>query len=128
MCTVVVWFFICVCCCFVNDTATTEIYTYLHTLSLHDALPISLGTLRRSKRAPTPPVCASSGNALERPAAPTPWSDRIRFASPICQDRKSGVKGKSVRVRVDLGGRGIMKKKKTRHESVTSAQRRRLIK
>src|SRR3546814_18405822 len=28
--------------CF-QDTATTEIYTYLHTLSLHDALPISAG-------------------------------------------------------------------------------------
>src|SRR3546814_20456895 len=28
------------CYCFFNDTATTEIYTYLHTLSLHDALPI----------------------------------------------------------------------------------------
>src|SRR3546814_15592240 len=27
---------------FFNDTATTEIYTYSHTLSLHDALPISL--------------------------------------------------------------------------------------
>src|SRR6059058_2304441 len=26
---------------FFNDTATTEIYTSLHTLSLHDALPIS---------------------------------------------------------------------------------------
>src|SRR3546814_17985369 len=26
---------------FFNDTATTEIYTYIHTLSLHDALPIS---------------------------------------------------------------------------------------
>src|SRR3546814_12462025 len=26
--------------CFFNDTATTEIYTYGHTLSLHDALPI----------------------------------------------------------------------------------------
>src|SRR3546814_481432 len=25
---------------FFNDTTTTEIYTYLHTLSLHDALPI----------------------------------------------------------------------------------------
>src|SRR3546814_20746629 len=25
-----------------NDTATTEIYTYWHTLSLHDALPIWL--------------------------------------------------------------------------------------
>src|SRR3546814_11822971 len=28
---------------FFNVTATTEIYTYCHTLSLHDALPISLG-------------------------------------------------------------------------------------
>src|SRR3546814_1619729 len=28
------------CFFFCNDTATTEIYTYLHTLSLHDALPI----------------------------------------------------------------------------------------
>src|SRR3546814_19777589 len=26
---------------FFNETATPEIYTYLHTLSLHDALPIS---------------------------------------------------------------------------------------
>src|SRR3546814_19237409 len=25
---------------FFNDTASTEIYTYLHSLSLHDALPI----------------------------------------------------------------------------------------
>src|SRR3546814_17174768 len=25
---------------FFNDTTTTEIYTYRHTLSLHDALPI----------------------------------------------------------------------------------------
>src|SRR5213594_2460167 len=29
---------------FFNDTATTEIYTSVHTLSLHDALPISPGT------------------------------------------------------------------------------------
>src|SRR3546814_18485374 len=27
---------------FFNDTATTEIYTYRHTLALHDALPICL--------------------------------------------------------------------------------------
>src|SRR3546814_18981568 len=26
--------------CFFNETATTEIYPYCHTLSLHDALPI----------------------------------------------------------------------------------------
>src|SRR3546814_10660960 len=28
-------------CCVFNDTATTEIYTDVHTLSLHDALPIT---------------------------------------------------------------------------------------
>src|SRR3546814_18959480 len=32
---------VCSCFFFVKDTATTEIYTYLHTLALHDALPIS---------------------------------------------------------------------------------------
>src|SRR3546814_14054832 len=30
----------CIFLLFFNATATTEIYTYLHTLSLHDALPI----------------------------------------------------------------------------------------
>src|SRR3546814_12195774 len=30
---------------FLNDTAPTEIYTYGHTLSLHDALPICRRTL-----------------------------------------------------------------------------------
>eukprot|EP01026_Neomeris_dumetosa_P069168 TRINITY_DN68213_c1_g1_i1.p3 TRINITY_DN68213_c1_g1~~TRINITY_DN68213_c1_g1_i1.p3 ORF type:complete len:113 (-),score=9.09 TRINITY_DN68213_c1_g1_i1:27-365(-) len=35
---------------FFNDTATTEIYTNLNTLSLHDALPIfDQGTTRRRK-------------------------------------------------------------------------------
>src|SRR3546814_7069310 len=33
---------------FFNNTATTDIYTYLHTLSLHDALPISTTTHRLS--------------------------------------------------------------------------------
>src|SRR3546814_20924528 len=37
----IVWYLQFVLCFFFNDTATTEIYTYLHTLSLHDALPIS---------------------------------------------------------------------------------------
>src|SRR3546814_271443 len=36
---------------FFNDTATTEIYTYSHTLSLHDALPI-LGVTRTTMPAP----------------------------------------------------------------------------
>src|SRR3546814_18598265 len=32
---------------FFNVTATTEIYTYCHTLSLHDALPISNALIQR---------------------------------------------------------------------------------
>src|SRR3546814_12904273 len=39
-----------VCSFFFNDTATTEIYTYRHTLSLHDALPIA-GMLDRAEQA-----------------------------------------------------------------------------
>src|SRR3546814_14886184 len=33
---------------FFNDTSTTEIYTYLHTLSLHDALPILAMTAEKT--------------------------------------------------------------------------------
>src|SRR3546814_5849167 len=32
----------CVLFCFLNDTATTEVCTYCHTLSLHYGLPISI--------------------------------------------------------------------------------------
>src|SRR3546814_3487520 len=35
---------------FFNDPATTHIYTYLHTLSLHDALPICSSTVAGSSR------------------------------------------------------------------------------
>src|SRR5213594_5118052 len=34
---------------FFNDPATTEIYTRVHTLSLHDALPIRPGRTMRSR-------------------------------------------------------------------------------
>ena len=45
-----------------NDTATTEIYTYRDTLSLHDALPITI----RAKRLPTGAFPASrSAHALD---------------------------------------------------------------
>src|SRR3712207_7535696 len=73
------------CCFFFNDTATTEIYT----LSLHDALPISLSWRSRpcspascSTRAETPPsrwtACSSTApSAGQRcPAARRPASSR----------------------------------------------------
>src|SRR5213594_5168060 len=40
---------------FFNDTPTTEIYTSVHTLSLHDALPISRCSWSRSSPARRPP-------------------------------------------------------------------------
>eukprot|EP01026_Neomeris_dumetosa_P064658 TRINITY_DN61743_c0_g1_i1.p2 TRINITY_DN61743_c0_g1~~TRINITY_DN61743_c0_g1_i1.p2 ORF type:complete len:106 (-),score=11.60 TRINITY_DN61743_c0_g1_i1:18-305(-) len=35
---------------FFNDTATTEIYTNLNTLSLHDALPILFSNNKKQKK------------------------------------------------------------------------------
>src|SRR3546814_19642575 len=127
---------------FVNDTATTEIYTYRHTLSLHDALPISPMSIGPTSGA-RPPRCwaarglpataaASKNSSMERPSTPPiprhispAWrssgSDEqgqmskessMASPSPSKKDRKSVVSGKSVSVRVDLGGRGIHKKKK----------------
>src|SRR6187549_4308170 len=53
---------------FFNDTATTEIYTGWYTLSLHDALPISV--LRRQSNSPPAP-----GRQECRFAAPAPRSE-----------------------------------------------------
>src|SRR3546814_17042376 len=44
------------CFFFFNDTATTEIYTYLPTLSLHDALPISFITAWNPQARRRPPA------------------------------------------------------------------------
>src|SRR3546814_6324161 len=65
---------------FFHDTAPTEIYTYCHTLSLHDALPISRIARAasaperrdhsRSGRGPAPrPEARCAGR--HRPSAPT---------------------------------------------------------
>src|SRR6058998_4428267 len=43
-------YFFCVFFFFFNDTATTEIYTVMNTLSLHDALPISRAAWRFRRR------------------------------------------------------------------------------
>src|SRR3546814_10856732 len=60
---------------FFNDTAATEIYTYLHTHSLHDALPIITTVL-------TPPpskACQLRGGIRQRPlASPSTHSRRTR--------------------------------------------------
>src|SRR3546814_6541142 len=71
---------------FLNDTATTEIYTYLHTLSLHDALPI-----------------------CRQPDAVAQLQDRARYRIPRyggdAADRQFGLDARAAdRDRGDLGG------------------------
>src|SRR3546814_4608050 len=51
--------------CFVKNTATTDIYTYSHTLSLHEALPIS-------SLASAACPAASESAATERSRLPPP--------------------------------------------------------
>src|SRR5881227_3151075 len=50
---------------FFNDTATTEIYTTVHTLSLHDALPI-YAALPADLLLQAAPVGETAGEAHER--------------------------------------------------------------
>src|SRR3546814_5769333 len=56
---------------FFKDTATTEIYTYLHTLSLHDALPICMAGHRGA-------ICSAratfSSSTRRAWSAPARWS------------------------------------------------------
>ena len=60
-----------------NDTATTEIYTGWYTLSLHDALPISVVTEELSPGQSVPITFIRAGRRhrvtvklAERPASP----------------------------------------------------------
>ena len=75
-----------------NDTATTEIYTDLDTLSLHDALPISprrswVGPRRRNRiTGGEPPVnrFAPGGRSAEDPVRP--GRTGVNAAPRLCED------------------------------------------
>src|SRR3546814_3780673 len=58
--------YVCVVVFFLNDTATTEIDTYLHTLSLPDSLPISTSAPPPRTSPPRMPCCGSKA----RPESP----------------------------------------------------------
>src|SRR3546814_1916390 len=62
------------CSFFLNDTETTEIYTYLNTLSLHDALPIYFNMF----------FCVPSISAFERGVPKLPPVAMRSAASSIC--------------------------------------------
>src|SRR3546814_18015961 len=100
---------------FVHYTANTDIYTDLHSLSLHDALP-TYGRQRFNGELvgiDGDVVLISDKEGVEHrlpfdaiDTAKLVLTDKLIAAT----DRKSVVSGKSVSVRVDLGGRRIIKK------------------
>ena len=55
----------------------------LHQISAGDMPDSSSGTLRRSNCPPFSAPCTSSGNAFDKPPAPTSWIDRIGLVSPM---------------------------------------------
>src|SRR3546814_13228532 len=71
-------------CFFFNDTATTEIYTYVHTLSLHDALPICWGGdgLRLG-------ACTGSLQLTGNPSLPNPPLEGEGFGSAVLEGEGS---------------------------------------
>src|SRR3546814_6804289 len=86
---------------FFKDTATTDIYTYWHTLSLHDALPISCGGLRRPRRLAVPRRRAWPGGE-----------------GPVRGERATGRGGGEVPAR--LAGSGPSRWRRERSEEHTS--------
>src|SRR3712207_7534495 len=73
---------------FFNDTATTEIYT----LSLHDALPISVGGFPAARRA------RARGRDCTRRSLPAAPARDARGRSPAATDRASARDRKSTRL------------------------------
>src|SRR3546814_16483234 len=67
-----------------NETSTTEIYTYVHTLSLHDALPIYAAQPEPKQ----PPILlpARARRSEQPPQFPRRLADRL---AAVPQDRKS---------------------------------------
>src|SRR3546814_19651907 len=64
--------------CFFNATATTEIYTYGHTRSLHDALPIS--TMSASDRKILTDMSAPAPANSASPRIPSATNPSTAFA------------------------------------------------
>src|SRR3546814_1672388 len=56
-------------CFFFNGTATTEIYTYGHTLSLHDALPISASSTMVARAAASGSLSTCSATRRNAPVS-----------------------------------------------------------
>src|SRR3546814_16622200 len=90
-------------CLFFDYTATTEIYTYGHTLSRHDALPISL--------APAPlggDLQASTVLMLDFKWSPDLWGGkRAQYEAAVGRARAAQVDAQAARLTLDRKSRRL---------------------
>src|SRR3546814_11958040 len=71
----------------VNDTATTEIYTYCHTLSLHDALSSSVRSVGGATSSPAAAVALAMRSPrllIRSPLVPAPATASLGFCVLLC--------------------------------------------
>src|SRR2546422_7318308 len=93
---------------FFNDTATTEIYT----LSLHDALPISIGRQRRAQQPP--------GDPPRTPAIEMPVHEAFKAPLERTDQRlRSEEHTSELQSRLHLVCRLLLEKKKKKIRSTT---------
>src|SRR3546814_12429059 len=94
---------------FLKDTATTEIYTYCNTLSLHDAPPISVGcdqpVGRRYLYSPDPPEAARGLRRWRRTCSAT--TPRRRHPTTALPARRLSPSGCAPTVSPRWWGRSI---------------------
>src|SRR3546814_14872071 len=81
-----------------NETATTEIYTYCHTLSLHDALPIFQQTNERRSSSRVPRRFIAEVGRIDGPRR-NRSTESFTAASACCGDGAAslGSRGKNRR-------------------------------
>src|SRR3546814_18254560 len=88
--------------------------------------PIPVPTRHCRRHATGPPACALICDAeTSRRTASKRASTRWRQSNRMKRDRKSVGEGKSVSVRVDLGGRRTIKKKKQKHKTEEKKSKKR---
>src|SRR3546814_11685022 len=81
---------------FFNDTATTEIYTYCHTLSLHDALPICASRALVSRPSSAARTAGQVGGAMLIPG-PKPVAALGKAGPAVSRAIQGAVGGAAVR-------------------------------
>src|SRR6188768_4346429 len=93
---------------FFNDTATTEIYTSIDTLSLHDALPIS-AMVRTAPHRPHPAGRVADTVGRDRKSTRLNSSHQSTSRMPSSARKKKKIRKEKLKVKVT--GREKKKKK-----------------